>query len=106
MMACPSRASWSCIVENNILFTWKRYLLKMFISNQMIFCMLKVGIQLMAALFFSVTVTSVTKVFEGPVWPLARNRMKKSAAMQYKNVGHRSRVIATLLGYTISFENV
>lgn len=61
----------------------------------------------MAALFFSVTVTSMTKAFEGPFWPLARNRMKNSAAVQYKNVGHRSRNIATLLGYNIiSFENI
>lgn len=73
----------------------------------MIFCMLKVGMQLLAALFFSVTVTSMTEVFEGPVWPLARNRMKNSAAMQYKNVEHRSRIIAALLGCSIiSFENI
>lgn len=60
----------------------------------------------MAALFFSVTVTSMKEVFEGPVWTLARNRMKNSAAMQYKNVGHRSRIIGTLLGCNIiTFEN-
>lgn len=31
---------------------------------------------------FSVTATAVAMVFEGPVQPLARNRMKNSAAVQ------------------------
>lgn len=81
----PMTCFWSCIVGNKMLVTWKRYLFvsrKLFISNQMILCMLKVGIQLMAALFFSVTATAVAMVFEGPVQPLARNRMKNSAAVQ------------------------
>ena len=49
----------------------------------------------------------MAKVFEGPVWPLARNRMKNCAAMQYKNLEHSNRNMAAVLGCSIiSFENI
>lgn len=106
MMACPSHASGGDYDAHHLEKIFICLLEDVYLKPNDFLCVEGRHRAHGFIIFFSVIVTSLMKVCEGPVWPLSRNRMTISAAMQYKNVGHRSRIITALLGCSISFENI